>query len=93
MQANSKTDANCQTEEQVNKFNIKVVNKERSIKYIDLDIERTFSYLGVFKGNSPLAEEMREILQAFVASRPDIGYVRKTSKNFRYKGYLMWPEL
>lgn len=52
-----------------------MINKEKSIKYIELDIERTFSYLGVFKDNSPLAEDMREILQAFVASRPDIGYV------------------
>jgi alpha-tubulin suppressor-like RCC1 family protein len=60
-----------------NKYNIKIIDKEKSIKYIDLDIERTFPYLGIFKGNSPLGEDLREILQAFVASRPDIGYVRK----------------
>ena len=60
---------------QPNKFNIKIVNKENSIEYIDLDIERTFSYLGIFKKNSPLSEDLREILSAFVASRPDIGYV------------------
>jgi hypothetical protein len=58
-----------------NRYNIKVINKENSIKYIDLDIERTFSYLGIFNNNSPLSEDLREILRAFVASRPDIGYV------------------
>jgi len=58
-----------------NKFNIKIINKENSIEYIDMDIDRTFSYLGLFKIGSPLAEDLREILRAFVASRPDIGYV------------------
>lgn len=58
-----------------NKFNIKIINKENSIEYIDMDIDRTFSYLGIFKIGSPLAEDLREILRAFVASRPDIGYV------------------
>ena len=58
-----------------NKFNIKIINKENSIEYIDIDIDRTFSYLGLFKIGSPLAEDLREILRAFVASRPDIGYV------------------
>ena len=58
-----------------NKFNIKIINKENSIEYIDMDIDRTFSYLGLFKIGSPLAEDLREILRAVVASRPDIGYV------------------
>jgi hypothetical protein len=57
------------------RYNIRVINKEQSIKYIDMDIERTFTYLGIFSGKSPLAEDLREILRAFVASRPDIGYV------------------
>ena len=33
------------------------------------------SVLRLFKIGSPLAEDLREILRAFVASRPDIGYV------------------
>jgi len=57
------------------KYNIQIINKENSISYIDLDIERTFPYLGIFKHNSPLSEDLREILRAFVVSRPDIGYV------------------
>jgi len=58
------------------RYNIIVVDKERSIQFIELDIDRTFSYLGIFKSNSPLSDDLREILRAFVASRPDIGYVR-----------------
>jgi hypothetical protein len=60
----------------LSKYNITVVDKERSIQFIELDIDRTFSYLGIFKTNSPLSEDLREILRAFVASRPDIGYVK-----------------
>ena len=58
-----------------NKYNIKIINKENSISFIDLDIERTFPYLGIFKEISPLSEDLREVLRAFVVSRPDIGYV------------------
>ena len=72
MQINADND---QKEPNYNKYNIRVINKENSIKFIDLDIERTFSYLGIFSGNSPLSEDLREILRAFVVSRPDIGYV------------------
>ena len=57
----------------------RTVNKEKSIRVIDLDIERTFPYLGIFKSSSPLSEDLREILRAFVASRPDIGYVQGLS--------------
>lgn len=57
----------------------KTTSKEKSIHLIELDIERTFSYLGVFKKNSPLSEDLREILRAFVVSRPDIGYVQGLS--------------
>ena len=51
-------------------------DKEKSIIIIELDIERTFPYLGLFKGNSPMAEDLREILRVFVISRPDIGYIQ-----------------
>jgi hypothetical protein len=48
-------------------------DKEKTIIIIELDIERTFPYLGLFKGDSPMAEDLREILRVFVISRPDIG--------------------
>jgi hypothetical protein len=54
-------------------------DKEKSINLIDLDIERTFFNLGIFKNNSPESEDLREILRAFVVSRPDIGYVQGLS--------------
>ena len=54
-------------------------DKEKSINIIELDIERTFPYLGVFKGHSPMAEDLREILRVFVISRPDIGYIQGLS--------------
>ena len=54
-------------------------DKGKSINVINLDIERTFPYLNIFKGNSPKAEELREILGTFVISRPDIGYIQGMS--------------
>ena len=57
----------------------KTFDKEKSINLIDLDIERTFPYLGVFKKDSQLGENLREILRIFVVSRPDIGYVQGLS--------------
>ena len=62
------------------KYNIAIVGKEQSIKYIKLDVSRTFGYLGMFKDpNSQMSNELREILQAFVVSRPDIGYIQGLS--------------
>lgn len=57
----------------------KTFDKEKSINLIDLDIERTFPYLGVFKKESQLGESLREILRVFVVTRPDIGYVQGLS--------------
>ena len=54
-------------------------DKEKSINIIELDIERTFPYLGIFKGDSPMAQDLREILRVFVISRPDIGYIQGLS--------------
>lgn len=79
----NKGDENTEEGENINdnfsnkfhKYNIQIINKENSISFIDLDIDRTFPYLGIFKHNSPLSEDLREILRAFVVSRPDIGYV------------------
>lgn len=62
------------------RFNIKIVGKEHTIKYIQLDIQRTFHYLGMFKdNNSQMSKDLEEILEAFVVSRPDIGYVQGLS--------------
>ena len=57
----------------------KAIDLLLAINIIDLDIERTFPYLNIFTHNSPLSEDLREILRAFVISRPDIGYVQGLS--------------
>ena len=71
-------DNNIESDEE-DENNINSKDKEKSINVIDLDIERTFPSLGLFKGNSPMAEDLREILRVFVISRPDIGYIQGLS--------------
>ena len=61
------------------KYIKQTLDKEKSINLIDLDIERTFPYMGVFKQDSQLGENLREILRIFVVARPDIGYVQGLS--------------
>ena len=61
------------------KYIKQTLDKEKSINLIDLDIERTFSYMGVFKKDSQLGENLKEILRIFVVARPDIGYVQGLS--------------
>lgn len=77
--SNSNNSGDSEDNKLFSKYNITKINKEHSIRMIDLDIERTFSYIGLFKQGSPLAENLREILRAFVASRPDIGYIQGLS--------------
>ena len=57
----------------------KTLDREKSINEIDLDIVRTFQSFGIFNKNSPLYENLREILRIFVVTRPDIGYVQGLS--------------
>ena len=61
------------------KYIKQTLDKEKSINLIDLDIERTFSYMGIFKNESQLGNNLREILRIFVVARPDIGYVQGLS--------------
>ena len=72
---NDKTNNNIINDE----IDLKIKDKEKSINIIELDIERTFPYLGVFRGDSPMAQDLREILRVFVISRPDIGYIQGLS--------------
>lgn len=53
--------------------------RENTINLIELDIDRTFNYLGIFKETSPLRDDLKEVLACFVVSRPDIGYVQGLS--------------
>ena len=70
---------NSKSEIEIDKEKNSIKDKEKSINIIELDIERTFPYLGLFKGDSPMAQDLREILRVFVISRPDIGYIQGLS--------------
>ena len=70
---------NSKSEIEIDKKKNNIKDKEKSINIIELDIERTFPYLGLFKGDSPMAQDLREILRVFVISRPDIGYIQGLS--------------
>ena len=51
------------------KYIKQILDKEKSINLIDLDIERTFPYIGVFKKESQLGEDLREILRIFCSGQ------------------------
>ena len=70
---------NSKSEIEIDKEKNNIKDKGKSINIIELDIERTFPYLGLFKGDSPMAQDLREILRVFVISRPDIGYIQGLS--------------
>lgn len=53
--------------------------KQNSAKLINMDISRTFNQMGYFKEGSPLNTQLRDLLEAFVQCRPDIGYVQGMS--------------
>ena len=70
-------------------------SKEATIRLIDLDLPRTFPSLAIFNNkDSPIYENLQNVLDAFVIARPDIGYVSGLSKSFickstvYQKGYL-----
>ena len=55
------------------------INKEHSLRLIASDIPRTFPLLKIFHEDGPLHEPLVEVLQSYVAYRPDIGYVQGMS--------------
>lgn len=59
--------------------NLEAVGKEGSLKFINTDISRTFHQMGYFREGSPLNFQLRDMLEAFTISRPDIGYVQGMS--------------
>ena len=58
---------------------VEAVGKEGSLKFINTDISRTFHQMGYFREGSPLNYQLRDLLEAFTISRPDIGYVQGMS--------------
>eukprot|EP01130_Rhizamoeba_saxonica_P010048 TRINITY_DN4110_c0_g1_i2.p1 TRINITY_DN4110_c0_g1~~TRINITY_DN4110_c0_g1_i2.p1 ORF type:complete len:314 (-),score=57.91 TRINITY_DN4110_c0_g1_i2:41-982(-) len=54
-------------------------NKESTVNLIHLDLGRTFPALSFFKEGGPFHPHLRNVLEAFVCHRPDIGYVQGMS--------------
>eukprot|EP00008_Paramoeba_atlantica_P003466 CAMPEP_0201483048 /NCGR_PEP_ID=MMETSP0151_2-20130828/7284_1 /ASSEMBLY_ACC=CAM_ASM_000257 /TAXON_ID=200890 /ORGANISM="Paramoeba atlantica, Strain 621/1 / CCAP 1560/9" /LENGTH=337 /DNA_ID=CAMNT_0047866007 /DNA_START=508 /DNA_END=1521 /DNA_ORIENTATION=- len=55
------------------------IGREGSLILIPNDLHRTFPWLNIFKKEGPYYNHLRDILEAFVCYRPDIGYVQGMS--------------
>eukprot|EP00002_Diphylleia_rotans_P024859 TRINITY_DN4907_c0_g1_i7.p1 TRINITY_DN4907_c0_g1~~TRINITY_DN4907_c0_g1_i7.p1 ORF type:complete len:442 (+),score=84.70 TRINITY_DN4907_c0_g1_i7:46-1371(+) len=53
--------------------------KMNSLSLIKLDLERTFPELCFFQQGTPEYDSLRDVLEAYVAYRPDMGYVQGMS--------------
>ena len=53
-----------------------VLGRERSLRLIDEDLQRTFPDLAFFHAGGPLCDPLRRVLEALVCYRPDVGYVQ-----------------
>jgi len=50
--------------------------KQETIELISLDITITFPSLGIFQKGGPYHEPLRNVLEAYICYRPDVGYVQ-----------------
>ena len=55
------------------------LGKESTAALIAQDLSRTFPQLSFFQAGGPMHDDLRDILQAYVCYRPDIGYVQGMS--------------
>mmetsp|Transcript_21748 Transcript_21748/g.61126 ORF Transcript_21748/g.61126 Transcript_21748/m.61126 type:complete len:477 (+) Transcript_21748:84-1514(+) len=55
------------------------LGREGSVGLIPVDLHRTFPWLNIFQVGGPYYDFLREVLEAFVCYRPDIGYVQGMS--------------
>ena len=55
------------------------IDHEDTLNLIPVDIGRTFPHLGFFQEGGPSHEDLKNILEAYVCYRPDIGYVQGMS--------------
>eukprot|EP01017_Pseudomicrothorax_dubius_P030377 TRINITY_DN378_c0_g1_i2.p1 TRINITY_DN378_c0_g1~~TRINITY_DN378_c0_g1_i2.p1 ORF type:complete len:841 (-),score=191.79 TRINITY_DN378_c0_g1_i2:81-2603(-) len=53
--------------------------KVDSVRMIDLDLPRTFPNHAIFSENSPISQNLRDVLATFAHFRPDVGYVQGMS--------------
>ena len=62
-----------------------LLGAEGSLKVLDKDMPRTFNNLGVFRKGGPLEVPLRDVLEAYIFYRPDVGYVQVLAA-----GLTMW---
>lgn len=55
------------------------LGKEDTAELIELDLPRTFPALMFFQADGPCYRPLRDILEAYVCYRPDVGYVQGMS--------------
>jgi len=56
-----------------------LLGSEASLKVLDKDLPRTFAQLGFFHKGGPLEQQLRDVLEAYIFYRPDVGYVQGMS--------------
>mmetsp|Transcript_45541 Transcript_45541/g.143032 ORF Transcript_45541/g.143032 Transcript_45541/m.143032 type:complete len:735 (-) Transcript_45541:9-2213(-) len=56
-----------------------LLGSESSLKVLDKDLPRTFRELGFFHQGGPLEAQLRDVLEAYIFYRPDVGYVQGMS--------------
>tara|TARA_R110002050_G_scaffold239261_1_gene375392 strand:- start:258 stop:569 length:312 start_codon:yes stop_codon:yes gene_type:complete len=52
------------------------LGREGTMGLIPVDLHRTFPWLNIFQKGGPYYDYLRDVLEAFVCYRPDIGYVQ-----------------
>lgn len=56
-----------------------LLGSESSLKVLDKDLPRTFAQLSFFHKGGPLEQQLRDVLEAYIFYRPDVGYVQGMS--------------
>ncbi|PRP83341.1 drainin [Planoprotostelium fungivorum] len=59
--------------------NVVVLGREDTVDLIHLDLPRTFPALSIFQPDGPCHNQLKDVLEAYVCYRPDIGYVQGMS--------------
>eukprot|EP00276_Gloeochaete_wittrockiana_P001337 CAMPEP_0184672552 /NCGR_PEP_ID=MMETSP0308-20130426/86159_1 /TAXON_ID=38269 /ORGANISM="Gloeochaete witrockiana, Strain SAG 46.84" /LENGTH=339 /DNA_ID=CAMNT_0027119893 /DNA_START=123 /DNA_END=1138 /DNA_ORIENTATION=+ len=68
--------------EQTNTFGkpaFRVIGKEGTVRFIGMDLERTFPHLAASHEVGSFYDQLRQILESYVFYRPDVGYVQGMS--------------
>eukprot|EP01083_Nonionella_stella_P032929 90150_1 len=67
------------TRQNSNSGNTNMIGNESSIKYISVDLRRTFPSLSYFQDDGPLNSTLHSLLETYCFFRPDRGYIQGMS--------------